>query len=95
MKMLTLVARLPKYRNEWLVKKVWRIATYLKDEVGIRVHLVIHECDEEPHLIVMNDKISLRSDISEIIDRIADKLTYDIADDKFLDKVAASTLISN
>ncbi len=94
---ITLVAKLPGANNDLFVKKLWQIATYFRDEVGVRVNLIIDRLNEgdEPYIIVLNDKISLRSDLYEIIDRIADKLAYDIADARFLEKVAASTLIKH
>ncbi len=89
MKMLTLIAFVPPHDNKEFMRKLWSITSYLKNEVGIKVNLVVLGTNEEPRIIAMDEVISLYRDIEEIVMRITSKLSYDVADKEFLSKVAA------
>jgi len=91
MKELTLIAKLPLANNSHFLRKLWVITSYLKEEVGIRPNLVIVKSEDgKPQLIVMDEVISLYRSVEEIIEIVASKLSYDVSDRAFLDKVAGA-----
>ncbi|RLG79782.1 MAG: hypothetical protein DRO09_03960 [Thermoprotei archaeon] len=92
MKALTLIAKLPQSRSRNIMRKLWTITSYLKDEVGVKVSLIITSSNGSPHLIVMDDVIDLNDDIRTILQRVLSKLSYDVGDVEFLDKVAAAAV---
>ena len=91
--MLTLIAFVPLHNNKEFMRKLWSITTYLKNEVGIKVNLVVFGTSGEPKIIAMDEVISLKKDLEEIVMKIASKLSYDVADKEFLKKVAAGITV--
>jgi len=93
-KLMTLIATIPNSLSDVaydeVIKKVWLITSYLKDEVGLKVNLVVTQGGKRPQLIVMDEVIDLNSNIDYIIERITSKLTYDVGDQDFLTKVAVA-----
>ncbi|MCD6428830.1 MAG: hypothetical protein J7L12_04365 [Desulfurococcales archaeon] len=93
-KLMTLIATIPTSLsnvtyNE-IIKKIWLITSYLKDEVGLKVNLVVAQGGKEPQLIVMDEVIDLNDNIDFIIEKITSKLTYDVGDQDFINKVAVA-----
>ena len=93
-KLMTLIATIPNSLsnvtyNE-IIKKIWLITSYLKDEVGLKVNLVVAQGGKEPQLIVMDEVIDLNDNIDFIIEKITSKLTYDVGDQDFINKVAVA-----
>ncbi len=93
-KLMTLIATIPNSLssvtyNE-IIKKIWLITSYLKDEVGLKINLVIAQGGKEPQLIVMDEVINLNDNIDFIIEKITSKLTYDVGDRDFISKVAVA-----
>jgi len=91
---MTLIATIPNSLsnvtyNE-IIKKIWLITSYLKDEVGLKVNLVVAQGGKEPQLIVMDEVIDLNDNIDFIIEKITSKLTYDVGDQDFINKVAVA-----
>jgi len=93
-KLMTLIATIPNSLSDVaydeVIKKVWLITSYLKDEVGLKVNLVVTQGGKRPQLIVMDEVIDLNSNIDYIIEKITSKLTYDVGDRDFLTKVAVA-----
>ena len=93
-KLMTIIATIPNSLsnvtyNE-IIKKIWLITSYLKDEVGLKVNLVVAQGGKEPQLIVMDEVIDLNDNIDFIIEKITSKLTYDVGDQDFINKVAVA-----
>ena len=93
-KLMTLIATIPNSLSSMtyneIIKKIWLITSYLKDEVGLKINLVIAQGGKEPQLIVMDEVINLNDNIDFIIEKITSKLTYDVGDRDFISKVAVA-----
>jgi len=93
-KLMTLIATIPNSLNDVayndIIKKIWLITSYLKDEVGLKINLVVAQGGRKPQLIVMDEVIDLNDNVDFIIEKITSKLTYDVGDREFLNKVAVA-----
>ncbi|RLG77403.1 MAG: hypothetical protein DRO14_02345 [Thermoprotei archaeon] len=93
-KLMTLIATIPNSLSnvtyDEIIRKIWLITSYLKDEVGLKVNLVVAQGGKEPQLIVMDEVIDLNDNIDFIIEKITSKLTYDVGDQDFINKVAVA-----
>jgi len=91
---MTLIATIPNSLSnvtyDEIIRKIWLITSYLKDEVGLKVNLVVAQGGKEPQLIVMDEVIDLNDNIDFIIEKITSKLTYDVGDQDFINKVAVA-----
>ena len=93
-KLMTLIATIPNSLNDIayndIIKKIWLITSYLKDEIGLKINLVVAQGGRKPQLIVMDEVIDLNDNVDFIIEKITSKLTYDVGDREFLNKVAVA-----
>jgi hypothetical protein len=90
MKEVTIIATLPPNTPRKYIKKLDFIKNFLKEEMGIIVNLVVTSGIKEGRIIVWDDVIELNKDAEFIIKKIAAKLSYDVGDYYFMDKVAAA-----
>lgn len=92
LKLMTLIATIPNALNDLtykeVLKKVQLITSYLREEAGLKINLIVAQGGKEPQLIVMDEVIDLNNSVDSIIEKILSKLTYDVGDRDFINKVA-------
>ncbi len=88
MKDVTIIATVPPRNNSEAIKKLMIIKSYLRDEVGVNVNIIVTACEGRPKIIAMGEVVDLGEDLRTIIYKIASRLAYDVGDPYFLDKVA-------
>ena len=93
MRDITLIASIPLGSKPDVLKKIQLIKSYLRDEVGLNVHLIVTTGKGEPKIIAMGEVIELSEDLATLIYKITSKLASDVSDPNFLDKVAAGVTI--
>ena len=89
MKQLTIIAIIPPHTRPSLLRKVWMLKSYLREEIGINTNIVVTSSDKgAARIIALGEIIDLREDMSSIISKITTTLAYDVSDPNFIDKVA-------
>ncbi len=86
MKVLTLVAEIPLQMNEAYMRKLLKIKSYITEEIGVNVSLVVMSTDDQPKLIVFDEIISLNESFTNIVKAITRGLADNIGDPNFLEK---------
>lgn len=95
MKQLTIIASIPPNTDASLLRKVWMVKSYLKEEIGVNVSVVVIDGKGKPKIIAMGEVIDLTEDFGTIVHKITASMAYDLADPHFLDKVAIGGKLSN
>jgi len=89
MKELTIVALIPPKKNSDVLRKVWVLRSYLKEEADLNVNIVVgHDAEGRPRIIALGEVIDLSEDIPTIAQKIASTMVYDVSDPEFINKVA-------
>ena len=89
MKELTIVALIPPKKNSGMLKKIWILRSYLKEEANLNVNIVVgQETEGKPRIIALGEVIDLSEDIPTIAQKIASTIVYDVSDPEFINKVA-------
>ena len=88
MKQLTIIASIPPNTDSAILRKVWMVKSYLKEEVGVNVSIAVMDGKGKPKIIAMGEVIDMTEDLGTIVHKITASMAYDLGDPNFLDKVA-------